>query len=740
MTEKEREVYRGKGFTSDQINEIQEGLDKGLEVDIYAQKDYFAIQMRQIRFGLEEGIAVENYASPEYDWFQMEEIRLGLEAGADISKYADPGIPYDKMRQVREGLLADIDLTGFLQFEAGVLRELRLALQEKLDILPYIEKGYETEQLKQIRISLEKGVDIEPYLAKELRGPSISEICEGLERGLDVTSYARVEFSWQQMREIRLGLESRIDIGKYANSFYNWQQMREIRLGLENGIDTDKYGSLMFTVSEMKKMRYLLEQQNMLSDILVEKPPGTEESGVGGSGLNEKEPFQDYTVKISRDEMEAYLEIHIPGIKFDKEELGQMLKQNGVKSGILEEELEKIASGSYLSRPILIARGAESRDGADGWYEFFFRTREQRKPKLLADGSVDYQNTQWLEMVKEGQKLAYYHEPEAGRGGYTVTGRFLPGRRGKEKAMLYGRGFTLLPDKKTYQATISGKIEMYGDRMDISRLLLLDHVTFASGKIEFDGTVQIRGNVGCGTIIKATEDILVEGYVESAVLESLGNIVLKQGVNASGNGMIRAAKSVQGRFFESARIYAGEDIQANYCLNSELYADGQILIRGRESVLVGGVTSAVKGISVGHAGNKAGLATVLRLGVNESMQRAKRELDDKIREAQKELSILRNAYADFRQKYPPEQRNTMDMFLKIESAIFTKEQQMDELEVARTKLLEGWKKNQNVMAVIRGNLYEGVLVEIDGVRWAAKDLHNITLKRVENRIAVFANR
>ena len=282
-------------------------------------------------------------------------------------------------------------------------------------------------------------------------------------------------------------------------------------------------------------------------------------------------------------------------------------------------------------------------------------------------------------MVKEGQKLAYYHEPEAGRGGYTVTGRFLPGRRGKEKAMLYGRGFTLLPDKKTYQATISGKIEMYGDRMDISRLLLLDHVTFASGKIEFDGTVQIRGNVG-------------------------------------------------------------EDIQANYCLNSELYADGQILIRGRESVLVGGVTSAVKGISVGHAGNKAGLATVLRLGVNESMQRAKRELDDKIREAQKELSILRNAYADFRQKYPPEQRNTMDMFLKIESAIFTKEQQMDELEVARTKLLEGWKKNQNVMAVIRGNLYEGVLVEIDGVRWAAKDLHNITLKRVENRIAVFANR
>lgn len=87
-----------------------------------------------------------------------------------------------------------------------------------------------------------------------------------------------------------------------------------------------------------------------------------------------------------------------------------------------------------------------------------------------------------------------------------------------------------------------------------------------------------------------------------------------------------------------------------------------------------------------------------------------------IREAARDVIILRNAYGDFRKKYPLEVRNTMERFLKIQSAIFTKEKQPEELRNIHKELMESWEKNRNVKAVVRGSLPEGVLIEIDGMK------------------------
>ena len=56
-------------------------------------------QMEEIRQGLEKGLDVSWYTSVDYDWFQMEEIKKGLERGLAVSVYARPEISYDRMRQ-----------------------------------------------------------------------------------------------------------------------------------------------------------------------------------------------------------------------------------------------------------------------------------------------------------------------------------------------------------------------------------------------------------------------------------------------------------------------------------------------------------------------------------------------------------------------------------------------------------------------------------------------------------------
>lgn len=729
MDEKEREMELLKqGFERDQITEIEEGIRAGIDTSVYSKKEYFAIQMRQIRLGLMDGLSIEIYATTEYDWFQMEEIRLGLLAGVDVQLYAFPDVPYDTMRQIRKALQKGIDLSAYRKFDAGILRELRKALVSKIAIVKYIKEGYITEQLKEIRLGLEKGVNIEPYLKKEFRGAAIAEICKGLERGLNVSVYASPEYSWQQMREIRRGLEKRIDVSMYADAFYQWQQMREIRVGLEKDIDVSSYKSLMYTASDMKKKRHLLMGYKLDETSKREAHQETEE-----------ERALHISISVSEDEMEAYLIITEAGNNYNKQKLIKALNQCGIRFGILEDVLEDLSNGVKLESPIVVARGTEPTRGTDGWYEFFFKSEEERAPKLLEDGSVDYKNTEWFEVVESGQKVAYYHEAARGKSGISVLGRVIPAKKGKEKSMLSGKGFTLLSDQKTYLAQETGVIVLKGNYLEISKLLVVEDITIASGRVDFDGSVYVKGNVGDGTCVKATGDIIIDGFVEAADIESGGTIILRQGVNAFSKGVIRAENDVNGKFFEAVKVYANGNIQANYCMNSELYAEGKVMITGVTGTFIGGKACAAQGFQAYNVGNSVGLPTYLHLGVNEKISRKYYNVQEELKEVHKELSILRNAYSDFRTKYSAETRNTMPMYLKVENAIFTKEKQLDKLEFSKFKLEEKMRSMESARAVIQGNLYEGVIIEINGMKWNAKGLRNVTIRKANTQIAVYTN-
>lgn len=713
-----------KEFSADQIREIDEGREIGLDVSVYAKKEYMAIQMRQIRMGMMEGLPVEVYANADFDWFQMEEIRKGLMSGLNTGIYARPEIPYDKMRQVRKGLLRGIDLTPYLYLNAGVLKELRKALVSKINIVEYINQGYVEEQLKEIRLALEKKLDIHKYLCKDFRGVSICEIANGLERGLDVSVYAKPELGWQQMREIRIGLENRVDTTIYARPLYSWQQMKEIRLGLEKGIDVSSYKSLMYTAKEMKKARIRLQKAK-------EAKPVKKESAVLKT--------DQFIITLSGDEMEAYIEVPDSVGEIGRQEIADALKQKGITRGICESGMEELVSGKGFHKKILIAKGMEAQNGEDGYYEFFFRTRVDKSPKLMPDGSVDYQSIEWFEMVEAGQKLAYYHDASEGVCGYTVTGRVLEGKKGKEQSVLAGRGFILEEDRRTYVSAVKGKVDLIKNRLEVSRLLVVNEITLATGNITFDGCIYIKGNVGTGTVITATEDIMIDGFVEGAMIESGGSILLRQGVNASGSGFIKAAKDVTGSFFEAAKVYANGNIQANYCLNCDLYAEGQITISGSKGTLAGGTINATKGLFAYNVGNRAGIPTYLKLGVNEAILQNGIRIENKMREVNKELNILGNAYTDFQRKYPPEVRNTMEMYLKIESAIYTKEKELEKLYKAKARQDAAVEKIGCAKAVIRGNLFEGIIIEIDRQRWISPSLTNVTVRRVNDRIVVFSN-
>ena len=722
--------YRDLGFSPDQVAEIEEGLNMNIDVSPYAKKEFLAIQMRQIRMGIMEDLPVWFYAKTDYDWFQMEEIRKGLLQKLDVDIYADPTIPYDKMRQIRKGLKAGISLIDYKHFDAGTLRQLRKALLSKIDLAEYISAGYVTEQLEQIRLALEAGVDITPYINKGLRGVSIREIFYGLEKGLDVSVYAKVEYSWQQMREIRLGMEKRLDVEYYTNPLYEWQQMRQIRLGMEEDLDISVYRSFMYTAKEMEaKREQLLKERRAWPGI--EPETLWMEEPEGSSFIS--------SVTIGSDGMEAYVTLKKNRKKLSREDVIQALVGQGITFGILENGIEHIIRGEYTEQPLLIAKGKGPAKGKDGWYEYFFRKEVATTPKRLSDDKLDCENIEWFECVEAGQKLAYYHEAGYGPDGHTVTGEPIKGSKGRELSLLTGKGFILLPDKRTYMAAMSGKVELIGDRMEVSKLLIVENASTTGGNIEFDGSIYIKGNVEKGVTVNATEDIVIDGLVEAAVIECDRNVLLRHGANAAGNGYIKAGKGIYGKFLEAVSVFAREDIRVNSCLNSRVFTEGKMLALGSGAALAGGEICAVQGMRTMYLGNRAGIATEVKIGTTEESDKNMEETEAKIQEVHRELSLLGSAYMDMRKKYSPEVRNTMKVYLKLENAIYTKEKELEDLYGMKKRLESDIESSKDACVYVGGTLFEGTTVEINGKRWTAKTVDNVTVKCERSKIVVYAN-
>lgn len=737
--EKIRIQLAENGFTADQIAEIEAGARAGVDITKYADKKFLAIQMKQIRYGLEAGLNVSAYADARYDWFQMEEIRKGLVGGLPTELYAFPQLPYDKMKQIRLGLCDGIDLSRFQHLEAGVLKELRLALLHHVKIVPYINEGYDTEQLEAIREALEKKIPIEPYLDIRYRGICIREISLGLEHGLDVSVYADPRYYWQQMREMRLGLEHLVDVERYKNPYYSYEQMRELRLGLEEGLDVSYFSSLMYTAADMKMRRLALQEHPALA----------------AGGVMDESPENDASalvrVTLEKENTAAYVDLCGELTDTTRVEILQALHSKGITYGIRYDVIDRMTTGEGSCVHALVASGFMPEDGADGHYEYFFRTQVARTPKTMEDGNVDYRNVEWFERVKKGQKLAYYHGATSGKNGMTVMGQEIPARKGHELCILTGKGFHRLSDGKTYVADLDGIVSLTENyagtdslieiRMDVTDLLIVDEVTLATGDVHFEGNVYVRGNVGSGAGVYATRDVLVGGFVESAHIESGGDVLIRQGMNASGEGEILAYGDVNGYFFEAVRVQAGGSIHGDYFLNCELHAQGKIEVMGKKGSLAGGIACAEMGLRANHLGNQAGLATYIRLGVSDRLNRQELELKDTMRNASSELDTLNRAHTEFTKKYSSQIRSTLDIFLKVESAIYTKEQEMEQLERQMKQLEEEKRRAAVVSAVVEIKLYDNVTFEIERVRWTnTKRLGSVRVKKSENKIVVFSNR
>ena len=320
-------------------------------------------------------------------------------------------------------------------------------------------------------------------------------------------------------------------------------------------------------------------------------------------------------LKVDEDEMAAwlYLAPPEPDMDYKKQDLIDYLASKGVIEGLHQSNLSAMIKKKVYDREILVARGREVQDGANGFFEYLFKPEEYGAPKIREDGSVDYTNINALPNVKAGQKVAVYHQAIQSVDGCTVLGNVIPGKLYHDLPPMRGKG--IRREDEFYYAQMDGKIEVKDGKIDIQNVHEISgDVDMIIGKVEFFGDIIIYGNVEEGVVIRAGRNIEIHGSTSLANLYAGGDIILSRGIQGGNRSKVTARGNVFADFIEHTTVEAGGTVQANVFMNSNIYSKDKVIATGKKGSIIGGYVDAVKGVEAVCAGNTAELKTVIHCG------------------------------------------------------------------------------------------------------------------------------
>ena len=490
----------------------------------------------------------------------------------------------------------------FLQESKTMIDDLLHAVNGLLEMAngELVTLDEESAEVKEKKTTSE--VDLSELEGMGFYEAQLQEVELGLRQNLPVQLYAQNCYNWMQMKEIRLGMQAQVDVKWYTNPLYNAEQMHQIRLGLEYGLDVSGYARLIYSVSDMYKKRHALMEDKY-------------RRGEEGQERYVVDEFTHIRLHFSAELMEVW--ILLPEDKertFTIAELRRLLKKYDVRHGIQADGLHQATIDGARDKEILIAQGTPAMPGKDGYYELFFNRELPDGPEILADGSVDYTHVIVADSAEPGQKLAQYRPASKGKPGMTVTCLEIDGPAGRELPPLTGSGIIADHERRIYTAAIKGYVIFNSESCKLSVLqtyVVNGDVNSYNGSVIYDGNIHVTGTVSGRATIRATGDVVVDGFVSGGFIEAGHNVILRSGVNAADQGSIHAGGQIMGKFFERVRLTAGGSIEGNYFLDCIVYSEGKVTAKGGKSRIMGGEMTASLGVEARVIGNYGSVRTVI---------------------------------------------------------------------------------------------------------------------------------
>jgi len=312
-----------------------------------------------------------------------------------------------------------------------------------------------------------------------------------------------------------------------------------------------------------------------------------------------------------------------------------------------------------------------------------------------------------------------------GSDGITVTGEVIPHHPGKDFNLEAGENTQLCEqDENLLLATISGIPKVLNNGMKVDDVLLINNVDVGYGHVEYEGSVIIEGDVCDGMQVKATGDITISGFVESAHLECGGDLIVGKGIlghqveEGSDNYSceINTEGSVTANFSQYSKIESGSEVNINkQLLHCDVTCEGDINVHdeaGSKGTILGGSLCTKGGINTVSLGASAGSKTHIDLiGNYPKLMEDKKQINHTIQSEQEKLQNLIDAQRKIDGLPNSEKKQTLDARLML-----TKEEVKNHITELKTDLDENKGELQDYFehakVVTQKEMFNDVFVEI----------------------------
>ena len=359
-------------------------------------------------------------------------------------------------------------------------------------------------------------------------------------------------------------------------------------------------------------------------------------------------PEKEFAI-ISTDKNGFYAKIRLyppsdKGARLSVSELKNLIEQRGIKSGFIDKNIEMALRARLYCTDILIAKAKMPVDGKSAEIIYEFDADKTSKPAMSEDGSVDFHKLDMIEKVQEGQLLATLVPIDYGTPGEDVYGNIIGPKKVRNKRLRHGKNIHLSEDGLKMYSDVSGNVTLVEDRVFVSDTYVIEgDVGPSTGDVDYDGAVEVKGNVITGYTVKAAGDITVEGAVEGATLISEGKIVLKRGMQGMGKGVMEAKGDVISNFIESATVKAGGAVYTDAIMHSKIDANSDIIVSGKRGLIAGGSVATTTRIETKIAGSTMGTPTELEVGLDTTLGERYRIIEKHIDQLMDEQeSIVKN--------------------------------------------------------------------------------------------------
>jgi len=395
-----------------------------------------------------------------------------------------------------------------------------------------------------------------------------------------------------------------------------------------------------------------------------------------------------------------------------KEQLIAALQENRIVYGIRESSVEKLAARPIYNIKIEVAKGAPPVYGQDGYVTFYVKRDSEYRPEINMEGTIDYKNLDYFQMVKKDQVLAEITKETEGTEGMNIYGGIVPTKNGRVPNTPVGKNTHLIQDDTLLVADCDGVIRFARDTVDVSDILKINgNVDQLTGNINFSSTVNIEGDVSDGFTVKSGGDIIVKGVVEDAAIEAVGNVHISKGINGGGTNSIYVGGNLKCKYIEHANIHVEGNISADYIIDSNVTCMGNIELAGGKELVVGGDVKVFGELHAKDIGSESERNTRIEvLGIKimntEVIDRLTKDRD----ELNNRLQLLVESAQKMNQSRMGAGDDVMEQLAMLKKQILVIREKVDQLNFQIQQEEKNWTMEFPGSIICKRRIYQGVKI------------------------------